>query len=323
MYDIAVIGAGPAGLSAAINGRARNKEVCIVSNKPQGSLLAKSPLVENYPGMPGVSGRELIERMLGHALELGAHLRQARVINVLPMGKSFTVTTSDEGMEARAVIFAPGAAGASKAFLGEEEFLGRGVSYCATCDGMLFRDATICVVGLSQEAVAEAGFLRDLGATVHFIVPKIDEAMAEGVVRHLGKGASIHVGKVMGIEGDALGVTGVKVAAKPAYEYDSESGVGASGLAAACGAGAEAAESLIACSGVFVLRPHIAPSALLPTLETVEGYIAVDAKMRTSVPGVFAAGDCIGEPLQIAKAVGDGQIAAFAAVEYIDEGDWG
>jgi thioredoxin reductase (NADPH) len=294
MYDIAIVGAGPAGLSAAITALVRNKDVCVISNKPQDSPLAKSRLVDNYPGLPGISGLGLLRRLLKHAETLGAALNYARVINVLPMGSSFSVTTNDVCIEARAVILAVGAAQASAALPGEEEYLGRGLSYCTTCDGMLYRKATVAVVGLMPGAADEANFLHGLGATVHFVAPRLGPDLLDA----LDKGIAVHEGRALAVVGDAKVVTGLRIVEKLGPDLTKE--------------------LTLACRGVFVLRPSIAATALLATLATRDGYIAADAALRTSVPGVFAAGDCVGVPLQVAKAVGEGQRAAFAAVDYLD-----
>jgi thioredoxin reductase (NADPH) len=293
MYDIVIIGGGPAGLSAAITARARNKEVLVVSNKPQESPLAKSKIVDNYPGLPGISGLALLERMVAHAHALGAQFTYARVITALSLGTAsapqFSVTTGCDVIDARTVILATGTA-AAKPYVGEQEYLGRGVSYCATCDGMLYRTATVCVAGLSPEAVEEANFLAGIGATVHYLSRETPYGLAAGIYSHEGT--------LKAIEGDALGVTGVLFAEKPA---------GRTG------------DVTIPCAGVFILRPSIAPDALVTGLELCDSAIAVDAHGHTNIPGVFAAGDCTGKPLQVAKAVGDAQTACFAAVELLDK----
>jgi thioredoxin reductase (NADPH) len=285
MYDIAIIGAGPAGLSAAITARARNKNTLVISNKPQESPLAKAQLIDNYPGISRISGLRLLEQMLSHAHDMGAQLRYERVISVLPMGEHFSITTGGEIVEARAVILATGTQSA-RPFPGEAAFLGRGVSYCATCDGMLYRTATVCVVGLNAEAVDEANFLAELGAKVVFLAKKAPQGLAGNIM--------VEEGTPLEVKGDAMGVTGLAFKAK-----DAET------------------PGLISCNGVFILRPSIAPDALLAGLELNDGFIAVDSRMRTNLPGVTAAGDCVGKPLQIAKATGEGQLAAFFAVEFL------
>jgi len=301
VFDIAIIGAGPAGLAAGIAARARNKQTIIISNKPQDSPLAKSKLVDNYPGLPGVSGLELLEKMTEHACSLGCEILHARVITIVPIemseATSFLITTSGEVIEARTVIIAVGTSAGGKPFEGEGEFLGRGVSYCATCDGMLFRDATVCVIGLSSDAPEEARFLVELGATVHYLAPRKPDTETLFDANDLSENLKVHEATVRAIEGDLLGVTGVRI--QGTQTPDGE-------------------EVTIPCEGVFILRPSVAPTTLLSTLRLEGAFIEVDASMRTSVAGVFAAGDCTGKPLQIAKAVGEGQIACFSAVEYLD-----
>jgi thioredoxin reductase (NADPH) len=286
MHDIAIIGAGPAGLSAAITARARDKGVLVISNKPQNSLLAKSKLIENYPGLPRASGLLLLERMISQAHDLGVEFLYERVISVLPMGERFVIATGGANIDARSVILATGAQ-IAKSFVGETEFLGRGVSYCATCDGMLYRTATVCVVGLGAEAIEEANFLAGIGAKVIFLAKKAPCGLNEDI--------RVEEGTVTEIKGDAMGVTALDFKTSDANKNES-----------------------ILCNGVFILRPSIAPDALVAGLDLADGYIAADKTMSASIAGVFAAGDCVGKPLQIAKAVGEGQRACFSAMEYLD-----
>ncbi|GHT79604.1 hypothetical protein FACS1894104_4570 [Actinomycetota bacterium] len=294
--------------------------------------MAKSKLVDNYPGLPNVSGLALLESMHAHAHKLGTEFLQARVITVLPIdgagapsatGKprpSFSITTSGDYLEASSVIVACGAASGGKPLPGEQEYLGRGVSYCATCDGMLYRSAAVLVVGLSPEAADEANFLAGLGATVHYLAGKLPEGLDAKIHRHTGKvlriegGADDSGGGSGGGNGNGGigtgntdGVTQVVIAEKTADAHDEKT----SELD-------EPREKTIRCTGVFILRPSVAPTTLLTTLELSDGYIKVNDKMQTNVQGVFAAGDCTGKPLQVAKAVGQGQIAVLSAVDYLD-----
>jgi thioredoxin reductase (NADPH) len=288
MYDIIIIGAGPAGLSAAITARARDKRVLILSNKPQESPLARAKLIDNYPGLPRISGLQLLERLVAHAHDLGVEFIYERVISVLPTGRHFAVATGSMSFDARAVILATGTQ-PGKPFKGEEEFLGRGVSYCATCDGMLYRGRTVCVTGNSAEVVDEANFLASIGANVLFLSKKVPSGLDKGIVALEGT--------IVGIEGDEKGVTGL----------------------VSRGKGNDRIES-VPCAGVFILRPAIAPDALIAGLSLTEGHITVDHGMGTSETGIFAAGDCTGQPLQVAKAIGEGQRACFSAVRHLDQG---
>jgi len=294
-YDVAIIGAGPAGLSAGITARACNKKTLIISNKPQDSPLAKAKLVENYPGMPDTSGLALLTTMVGQAEALGCEFVYARVITVLPIegkeGVTFSITTSGDYIESRTVLLALGTQIGGSLIDGEMDYLGRGVSYCAVCDGMLYRNSTVCVVARSPEALKEAEFLAELGADVHYCVTRWPSD------HKIPAGLQVHECTVLRVEGDDLGVTGVSIRKKTEQ-------------------GAE--ESVIDCQAVFILRPSIAPDSLLPSLKLRDGMICVDENMCTNQPGAFAAGDCTGKPLQIAKATGEGQIACFSAVEYLD-----
>lgn len=262
--DVLVIGGGPAGLSAAINVRARGKSVLVISNPVEENPLWKSERVQNYPGLPGVTGEELLLAMQKHAETDGVEFAEGKALTAMNMSDAWYVSVGSDVQEAKAVVLAAGVARGKK-FPGEEEFLGRGVSYCATCDGMLYRNKPVAVLGYSQSARHEAEFLKGLGCEVHYFEkPKDCEIAGEGKVE-----------KVI--------------------------------------CGGETAE--VAC--VFILRPALAPTDLFPGLTVENGYVQVDRRMATSLPGVFAAGDCTGTPLQAAKAAGEGLIAGQSAAAYV------
>jgi thioredoxin reductase (NADPH) len=264
MYDIAIIGGGPAGLSAAVNARARNKTVLVVTNSPAESPLYKAKKVNNYLGMPNMTGAQMLDAFVAHAEAAGAELRTGKVLSILPMGDSFYLNIGSDVAEAKAVILATGVARGAK-YPGEAELLGAGVSYCATCDGMLYRGKKVAVIGLSSDAQHEADFLRSLNCEVlYFDKPQKFEIKGAGKVEALAANGAV-------------------------YPVD----------------------------GVFILRPTLAPTDLLPSLAMEGGYIAVDRQMHTNIPGVFAAGDCIGAPLQVANAVGDGLTAGQRAAESV------
>ena len=279
LTDIIIIGGGPAGLSAAINARARGKSVLVVGNPISENPLYKAPVIDNYPGMPGVSGRDYMHALEDHARESGAQFRSGHVLTVAPMGNRFFVSIGSDFEEARSVILAIGAQRSAK-FPGEEDFLGRGVSWCATCDGMLYRGKDVAVIGLSHDAPAEANFLQEIGCRVTYVARKTPE----GLNPHI----PVVLGRAFSVEGGAV-VTAVR-----------------------------ADQTVIPCQGAFILRSAMAPKDLLPSLTLEDGYIPVDRSMATNIPGVFACGDCTGLPLQAAKAVGEGLIAGQSAAEYLD-----
>ncbi len=280
MVDIAVIGGGPAGLSAAINACARGKQVLVISNPIEENPLYKAPEVDNYPGLPDVSGADLLRKLEGHARKKGAQFRSGRVLNAMPMGDRFFIAIGSDVVEARALILAIGAQRGVK-LPGEETLLGRGVSWCATCDGMLYRGKDVAVVGLSHDAPAEANFLYEIGCKVTYVARKTPKGLNDSI--------PVVVGKQVSIEGETA-VTGVHVDG-----------------------------TTIPCQGAFILREAMAPGDLLPGLNLENGYISVDRNMNAGIPGVFACGDCIGLPLQVANAVGEGLIAGQNAAEYIDQ----
>lgn len=279
MVDVVVMGGGPAGLSAAINARARGKGVLVVGNPIEENPLYKAPLVDNYPGLPGVSGSQLLQALKKHAADSGAQLRTGRVLTVSPMGDRFFLSIGSDMEEARALVVAIGAQRGVK-LPGEEALLGRGVSWCATCDGMLYRNKTVAVIGLSHDAPAEANFLQEIGCQVTYVARKAPHGLRPDI--------PIVLGKRLSIQGEQT-VTAVQ----------------ADGTA-------------VPCQGVFVLREAMAPHDLLPGLTLEGGYVSVDRAMATNLPGVFACGDCTGLPLQVAKAVGEGLIAGQSAADYVD-----
>ena len=279
MVDIAVIGGGPAGLSAAINARARGKGVLVVGNPIEENPLYQAPVIDNYPGLPGISGADLLRALEDHARASGAQFRQGRVLTVSPMGGRFFLSIGSDMEEARAVVLAISAQRGAK-LPGEEALLGRGVSWCATCDGMLYRNKAVAVVGLSHDAPAEANFLREIGCQVTYVARKAPEGLRPDI--------PVVLGRRLSVEGERTVIA------------------------------VRADETAVPCQGAFILREAMAPGDLMPGLALEGGYISVDRAMATNLPGVFACGDCTGLPLQAAKAVGEGLVAGQSAAEYVD-----
>ena len=277
-YDIIVLGSGPAGLAAAVGARGRNKSVLVIGNRWQDSPLAKAERVDNYLGMPGRTGTEMLEEFHAHAVQMGVEFVEGKVISMMAW-EGFMVTVGSEMYQSRALILATGVQRQAK-FPGEEDYLGRGVSYCATCDGMLYRNRPVTVVGRSEEAPQEANYLQSIGCQVTYVAPQQPEGLN-------GEIPFVKAGRVE-VRGEQA-VTGL-----------------------------DADGQLIPCDGVFILRKAVASTDLLPALETENGSIKVDRRMATNIEGVYAAGDCTGAPLQVAKAVGEGHIAALSVCDYLD-----
>ena len=165
MFDIAIIGAGPAGYSAALNARKREKSVVVIGQNT--GWLTHAERIDNYAGMPGISGREMLAVMRDQAKEMGAELRSGVVHQVISLGESFALSLGADFVEAKKIILCTGAK-QPNLLPGEEKLLGRGVSYCGTCDGMLYRGKSIAVIGTGPEAVSEANFLMNLCAKVTY-----------------------------------------------------------------------------------------------------------------------------------------------------------
>lgn len=163
-YEIIIIGGGPAGISAALTAINRGKNVCLISNPPETSKLFLAEKVTNYPGMKG-TGAEILSAMRSQLKESGAEHIEGKVLSVMPLGASIGVAVGNDFYEATAVIAAMGM-GRRPLCEGETEFLGRGVSYCATCDGMLYKGKTVAVLGEGKEAEEDTEFLREIGCTV-------------------------------------------------------------------------------------------------------------------------------------------------------------
>ena len=279
-YDIAIIGTGPAGVSAAITSTVRNKKVLLLGSADLSAKLAKAHEILNYPGFPAVSGADLGAALKRHLDSMGIAVTEKRVSAVYAMGESFMVQADEDMLEASAVILATGVV-AGKPLPGEEELLGRGVSYCATCDAALYRGKTAAVIGYSPREESEAAFLSEVCAEVLYFPVYREEPQ-------LPEGARVIREKVTGIEqADGRRLVRTENGAYPA-------------------------------DGVFVLRDAVAPGQLVPGLETDGSHVAVNRRMETNLPGCFACGDIAGLPYQYIKAAGEGNVAALSAVQYVD-----
>lgn len=280
MYDLLVLGAGPGGLSAAVAARQKNRSVLVVSNPAERNPLWRAERVDNYLGLPGRTGAELMQACEAHAREMGVEFVTGKVISAMALGEDLYVTVGSEVYQGRKLILASGIA-RTAGYPGEERLLGHGVSYCATCDGMLYRNRPVVVIGRSKDAPMEANYLASLGCQVTYVSP----AQPEGLMPTV---PFVRAGK-LAVEGE----TQVE-------------GVLADGVK-------------LPCDGVFILREAVAPTELFPDLRTEQGAIWVDRQMHTNLPNIFAAGDCTGKPYQIAKAVGEGLIAAETAADELME----
>lgn len=278
-HDIIILGCGPAGLSAAVAARSRNKGVLVIGNSVEDSPLARAERVDNYLGLPGMTGLELLRVMKKHAEDMGAQVMVGRVNAIMAWNGSFALTVGSDVYQSRTLILAPGVVRTAK-YPGEEHLLGRGVSYCATCDGMLYRGREVMVVGRTKDAPEEANFLHSIGCRVTYVSKERPEGLKSDIPH---------------LSGTKLEVTGEERVT--ALSVDGQEHP---------------------CDGIFILRQAVAPADLLSGLEVADGSIMVNRAMETNLDGVFAAGDCTGQPWQVSKAVGEGLVAGERAAEFLD-----
>lgn len=304
LRDAIIIGSGPAGYTAAIYlGRAGHSPLVIAGALTPGGQLINTTEVENFPGFPdGVLGPDLMDNMKRQAERFGAEFLQDDVATVEQQDSLFTVTTNQgQTFEAKTVIIATGSSYRKLGIPGEAEFSGRGVSYCATCDGFFFRGKPIVVVGGGDSAFEEAGFLSRFGSSVT-IIHRHDEFRASKIMVDRAKGNEkinfLTNAVVDEIHGDDQGVQSLSV----------------------CDVNTGAVRQVEA-NGVFVAIGHTPATAFVDGLVSRDeaGYITVDgASTRTNVPGVFAAGDCVDSVYrQAISAAGMGCRAALDAQAYL------
>ena len=303
MYDIIVIGAGPAGLTAAIYARRAGKTVLVLEKSTFGGQVTYSPKIENYPGFTEISGMELADRMVEQALALGAEIEPSCVQNVrrLPESRTVSVTTDDGEFECRAVIIAAGAAHRRLGLEGEEELIGHGISFCAVCDGAFYKGRKVAVIGGGNSAIVEASLLADTADEV-IIVQNLaaltGEATAAAALLARPNVSVIYNTVVSGyISGDGK-LTGLRLRSE----------------------GSDGERELLV-DGAFIavgLAPENAPFAGVAMLDE-RGYILAGTDCDAGNPGIYVAGDCrVKSVRQMSTAVSDGAVAALNACSYVD-----
>lgn len=280
-YDVAIIGTGPAGLSAAINLKIRKKNFILFGNKYLSNKLIKAPEIKNYLGFSNIKGPELKEMFDNHLKELDISIQDEKVTNVYAMGDYYAIMANNKMYEAKSIILATGVE-YSSSIKNEEKFLGRGVSYCATCDAALYKEKNIVVVGYGKVWEEEVEFLSDVAKNIYYIP--------------MYRGVGSFKENVEVINEKPRNIIGEKKIS-----------------------GMQLENRTIECDGIFVLKDSMSPAQLVPGLEVENENIKVDRNMKTNLKGCFAAGDCSGKPYQYVKAAGEGQIAAAGVIEYLNE----
>lgn len=281
-YDIAIIGTGPAGISAAITAKLRNKNIILFGNKDLSDKINKAHSIKNYTGLPNVTGEELATALKNHLNDLDIEITEKRVNAVYSMGEYFALQVGKEMIESKSLIIATGVT-ASKTLENEDEFLGRGVSYCATCDAHFCKGKDVAVIAYTKEAEEDASFLSEVCSSIKYF-PLYD----------ISNEIFDKYGNIQIIKDKPIGFAGNMKAEKIICEnssYDAFS--------------------------TFVVRNNISADKLVPGLKTDGTHIIVDLQMETNIKGLFACGDIAGKPYQYIKSAGQGNVAALSAVAYL------
>ncbi len=281
MFDCAIIGTGPAGLEAALTLKARNKNFILIGSNKSSEKVYKAHEIKNYLGLPNISGEDFQKAFLNHIEGMGIEICEDRIAQIYDMGDYYALQGKNGMIEAKSVIIATGV-GMSKPYKGENELLGNGVSYCATCDAMLYKGKDICAIIDSDDEYDEVKFLSEVVDNVTLIPLYENKLVDEGNIRIVNEKP---------VEIKENGNKRVVVTNKNEYNID----------------------------GIFILRKSVPMSYLIYGIEMDDNHIKVDRLMRTNLRGVFASGDIVGKPYQYIKAAGEGNIAALSAVSFLDE----
>ena len=282
MIDCMIIGSGVAGISAALTLKANGKSVELFGSKELSEKILKAENIRNYPGLSSVSGKAFCAALQNQLKEAEIEVKQEKVSGVYALNGKFGVATQEGGYyESKSVILACGVESV-KTIEGETEFLGRGVSLCATCDGFLYKGKTIGVLCTSKRLEHEIEYLASFAAKLYVIALYKDVEI---------KGENIEIIRKM-----PLKIAGEKRVDRLVF-----------------------ADREILVDGVFSLRESSSPKTLVTGLEMQDAHVQVARNMQTNILGLFAAGDCTGRPYQYAKAAGEGNVAAHAVSEYLSQ----
>lgn len=282
LYDTIIIGTGPAGISAAVTLKIHNKSLLLLGSKNLSEKITKAEKISNYPGFPSVTGEQLCAAFKVHLEEMHIEITEKMATSVISMGNHYAVTAQTEFYETKTVIIAAGVTAASTVE-NEEQFLGKGVSYCATCDGGLYKNQKMAVICTNPRFMHEVEYLAELAETLYFFP-------AYKVPSELSVSDNVKIS-------DSFPV----------------SAQGDNRLSEIVLKNGERLEV----NALFCLRDCISPGTLLPGLEVRDGHIVTDRSMKTNLKGCFACGDCTGRPYQYVKAAGEGNAAAHGVIEYL------
>ena len=302
-YDVIIVGAGIAGLTAAIYVRRAEKSVLVLEGKVPGGQIINTLTIENWPGDMGVSGVKLMQKIQKQATELGAEIEMEEVTEITRFSEGFKVVTEDDEYTAGAVILAVGTEDKKLGLVREDELVGRGVSYCATCDGAFYKDKNVAVIGGGNTALYDALYLADIAAQVYVVHRRGKFRGDARLVEKLRQKDNVEF--VLGYVPEELvgekSVSGVKLRASGMVDEAED-------------------ERTLGVDGVFVAvgkKPQTERFAGLLEVDA-SGYVVASENCETSCPGVFAAGDCrVKTVRQLVTAAGDGAVATTGALDFL------
>lgn len=301
IYDIVIIGGGPAGLTAALYALRAEKSVLVLEKTGLGGQIALTERIENFPGVPEISGADFADALAGQVEGLGGQIEYEAALEVKD-GALKTVVTDFGEYKARSVIVATGVKNRRLGVDGEEEFVGKGISFCAVCDGAFFKNKTVAVIGGGNTAVDDAAYLANIASKVYIIHRRDTFRAEEKSVKRLTEMTNVEtvlnstVKRFCGDDGELTAVEVVDVKTNEAR--------------------------LLEVDGAFVAIGQVPQGEIFGGLIVLssDGYIAAEENCITNVKGIFAAGDCREKTVrQLTTAVGDGSVAALAAVAYVDD----
>ncbi|MDO5481019.1 MAG: thioredoxin-disulfide reductase [Candidatus Saccharibacteria bacterium] len=298
MYDIIIVGAGPAGLTAAIYGQRAAKKVLVLEAKSYGGQIINTLDIENYPAEAHVSGFDFATKLYNQAKELGAEIKFEKVLEIRDFGEKKEVETGKEKYTAKTVILTTGSKNRKLGLAGEDELTGKGISYCATCDGAFYKKKKVAVVGGGNTALGDALYLADVAEKVYLIHRRDEFRGEEAVVEQLKKRENVELiynSQVTKLVSEGK-LTGLEVTDK------------------------EGKTQKIKVDGLFIAIGRIPENDAFSELIELDaaGYVVAGEDCRTNVPGIFVAGDNRAKEVrQLVTATSDGAVAATAAVKYL------